>query len=592
MSEDKWILGVVPTVAADVATTPNEIVLMQTMVNAELPAQEVTLQALLAATTSGGGSGGSSGRVESLWTDNSNAFYVRIDTSGTITWTNVLGVTSAAPGTGIRPVGGTSAVITSSTYQVTTAATGYAVGDILSHIVTTDPVTGAVIGFFWVNITQNTTLGSAPASGNISPISPLPTGASTAANQATGNASLATIATQTAALGTTADTSATSDTGTFSLVALTKRLLAKMTAGLPVWLSDGVGNAITSSTLSGKQRLDVNLAAGAVPGTMAPAWADQAAGVDGSGNLRALLTDTSGRQSVNVNALPATTIFTGPTGLSALNTDLLSGTVNGWYDAINYREAIVQVIGSAGITGGVVSFEQTNDTVNAPSGVVSYYYEIGASTAPATNATIGASAVRVFTVKLACRYFRVRISTAFSGGTVQANVNFSAYPARQESTSLLPTALTTGVIGTVLIGNTANTTPILSKISDGTNAATIKAASTAAVAADPSLVVASSPISAPANSVGVATIATGQNTSIGTSAGLIVNNRTGVPGTGRVFITIYNQGTVTVYVGISTVTPATGLPILPGGSKDIPSTASIYGIVASGTGSVAYMEHY
>jgi hypothetical protein len=46
---------------------------------------------------------------------------------------------------------------------------------------------------------------------------------------------------------------------------------------------------------------------------------------------------------------------------------------------------------------------------------------------------------------------------------------------------------------TVQPGNTANTTPWLAKISDGTNAATIKAASTAAVAADPALVVAVSP---------------------------------------------------------------------------------------------------
>lgn len=46
---------------------------------------------------------------------------------------------------------------------------------------------------------------------------------------------------------------------------------------------------------------------------------------------------------------------------------------------------------------------------------------------------------------------------------------------------------------TVQPGNTPNTTPWLAKISDGTNAAAIKAASTAAVATDPALVVAVSP---------------------------------------------------------------------------------------------------
>lgn len=46
---------------------------------------------------------------------------------------------------------------------------------------------------------------------------------------------------------------------------------------------------------------------------------------------------------------------------------------------------------------------------------------------------------------------------------------------------------------TVQPGNTANTTPWLTKLNDGTNSVAIKAASTAAVAADPALVVAISP---------------------------------------------------------------------------------------------------
>jgi hypothetical protein len=46
---------------------------------------------------------------------------------------------------------------------------------------------------------------------------------------------------------------------------------------------------------------------------------------------------------------------------------------------------------------------------------------------------------------------------------------------------------------TVQPGNTANTTPWLAKVHDGTNASTVKAASTAAVAADTALVVAVSP---------------------------------------------------------------------------------------------------
>lgn len=60
-------------------------------------------------------------------------------------------------------------------------------------------------------------------------------------------------------------------------------------------------------------------------------------------------------------------------------------------------------------------------------------------------------------------------------------------------------AVTQSGTWTVQPGNTPNTTPWLAKISDGTNAAAIKAASTAPVASDPSLVVAISPNSVNAN---------------------------------------------------------------------------------------------
>ncbi len=65
--------------------------------------------------------------------------------------------------------------------------------------------------------------------------SPLPAGA-TAAKQDTGNASIASVDSN---IGAKADASATSDTGTFSLIALFKRLLAKITAGISAAPIDG-----------------------------------------------------------------------------------------------------------------------------------------------------------------------------------------------------------------------------------------------------------------------------------------------------------------------------------------------------------------
>lgn len=55
---------------------------------------------------------------------------------------------------------------------------------------------------------------------------------------------------------------------------------------------------------------------------------------------------------------------------------------------------------------------------------------------------------------------------------------------------------------------------------------------------------------------------------------------------------LFNDSTVTVYVGDSSVTTSTGTPVEEGGSIDMPWTGAIYGITASGTGSIRYQEFY
>lgn len=73
-------------------------------------------------------------------------------------------------------------------------------------------------------------------------------------------------------------------------------------------------------------------------------------------------------------------------------------------------------------------------------------------------------------------------------------------PVSLTSTTVTGTvAVTESGTWTVQPGNTPNTAPWLAKISDGTNAAAIKAASTAPIATDPALVVAISPNSINAN---------------------------------------------------------------------------------------------
>ena len=78
---------------------------------------------------------------------------------------------------------------------------------------------------------------------------PLPTGAATAANQAAGNTALGNLD---ANLGAKADAAATTDAGTFSLIALLKRGLGSLTA-----IATSVGGATPAGTnLMGKVGID------------------------------------------------------------------------------------------------------------------------------------------------------------------------------------------------------------------------------------------------------------------------------------------------------------------------------------------------
>jgi hypothetical protein len=117
-------------------------------------------------------------RVETVWTDDTGAYFIRLDAAGTITWVTPAGATSTGPGTGARPVGGSSVVSDTTRWQAVVAVSGsYAVGDYLSHVVVTDAATDLVLSNFWINTTSGTTVVSAPPSGNVTAVAPLPTGA-------------------------------------------------------------------------------------------------------------------------------------------------------------------------------------------------------------------------------------------------------------------------------------------------------------------------------------------------------------------------------------------------------------------------------
>ena len=143
---------------------------------------------------------------------------------------------------------------------------------------------------------------------------------------------------------------------------------------------------------------------------------------DGNGATLAFrTTEVSAGLHVPHHSLADGVLLSGPAAQSVLNTDLLTGTVNGWYDVGDLFSGTIQIIAGAGISAGAVIFEQTNDN-SSTVGVALEADELGVSNSNPLSAatTIAASTRRIFAVSLGCKYVRARISTAFVGGTVQA----------------------------------------------------------------------------------------------------------------------------------------------------------------------------
>lgn len=112
-----------------------------------------------------------------------------------------------------------------------------------------------------------------------------------------------------------------------------------------------------------------------------------------------------------------------------VNTELLTNTVNGWYDAANWRSASIQIQTGSGVSSGVITFEQTNSTGASPAGNLLQSIDLAAINAnPVTTLTLAANATRLFAVAVMARYIRVRVSTAVVGGTVQATATGSQLP--------------------------------------------------------------------------------------------------------------------------------------------------------------------
>ena len=127
-------------------------------------------------------------------------------------------------------------------------------------------------------------------------------------------------------------------------------------------------------------------------------------------------------------------LVTGQTAQSTAGNNIMLATAGtGSVDChpastVSYRSFAIQIIGTAGISAGAVTFEASNDNTTF---VILPVYETAVVTgASLTTAavTIAASTNRYFIGNTNYRFVRCRISTGFTGGTVQAVTRFMAYP--------------------------------------------------------------------------------------------------------------------------------------------------------------------
>jgi hypothetical protein len=145
------------------------------------------------------------------------------------------------------------------------------------------------------------------------------------------------------------------------------------------------------------------------------------------GNSPSAINEING-VATNPGQLPvasADQYITGAASQSTLNNNiLLASASSGWLDTTGYGSVAIQINASAGISGGVVSFVGSNDGINP----VPIYLTNTANNTGVTSITPAASTNYYFIGQPTYRYVKAYISTAISGGTVQAYTELRVAP--------------------------------------------------------------------------------------------------------------------------------------------------------------------
>lgn len=257
--------------------------------------------------------------------------------------------------------------------------------------------------------------------------SALPTGAATAANQATEIASLASIDTKLTSPLVVSQTTGTNlhtvvDSGSISVSNFPATTTVTQATGTN--LHTVIDSGSVTATISGTPNV-------AVTSSALPTGASTETTLSSINVKTPPLGQTTMASSTpvviasdqsTVNTMSPDLYVTGQSAQTALVNNILtttSGTAA--TDLLGYHQAQVQVVSTG--TAGAFIFEGSNDNVNFQT--IPVYNQLILTGTPITAAITATASQLIYTFPVQCRYVRLRISTAITGGSIQAFSKFS-----------------------------------------------------------------------------------------------------------------------------------------------------------------------
>lgn len=254
------------------------------------------------------------------------------------------------------------------------------------------------------------------------------------------------------------------------------------TLGTPFQAGGSIGNTTFAATQATASSLNMTDAA---DGSVAAGTAAVKSHLGGMVYNSTLPAPTNGQQVAiqsdlfaNLQTSLPDMYVTGQSAQTALINNILTPSAGtAAIDLINYRQGSVQVV-SSGLTGAI-TFEGCNDNVNFQSLPV---INQAVATAPVIAGAINiAVSNTVYTFPITARYIRLRISTAVTGGTIQAFSKFSQAPWIPTTFDVHQSTaanLLTTVSGTV---TAVSQTMVATLVADVTSAAIITTTTTASI---------------------------------------------------------------------------------------------------------------